>query len=80
MADTTSAVSLEEQLRCAKRELAMRQRCYPEWVRRETMTEQTARRELAAMSAIVETLAALLARETAQQAGQGELFASTTPP
>lgn len=47
---------ITEQIRCAKRELAMRRRVYPGWVRKERMTMADAGREIEAMSAIVTTL------------------------
>lgn len=49
----------QEQVRCAKRELALRQRVYPRWVAARTMTQDTADREIAAMAAIVATLTTL---------------------
>jgi hypothetical protein len=47
---------ITEQIRCAKRELALRQRVYPGWVRKERMKLSDAQREIAAMQAIVTTL------------------------
>jgi hypothetical protein len=60
----------KEQLESAKRELAMRERVYPQWVYAERMTQQKADHEIAAMRAIVATLTPLADRE----AGQGTLF------
>lgn len=47
---------ITEQIRCAKRELAMRERVYPSWVRKERMTMKDAQHEIACMRAIVTTL------------------------
>jgi len=67
------AVSLRRQLACARRELALRARVYPRLVANETMLQSTATHELAAMSAIVRTLTALVAAERGE-GGQAELF------
>ena len=66
------AVPLRTQLQCAKRELARRVRVYPGMIAQDTMLVATANRELAAMTAIVRTLAALV-REAGDE-GQAELF------
>jgi hypothetical protein len=50
------AVSLQSQVECAKRELAMRRRVYPRFIENGSMTGQKANQELAAMEAIVATL------------------------
>jgi hypothetical protein len=52
-------VPITEQIRCAKRELAMRERVYPKWVETGRMKREEADRELAAMQAIVATLQGL---------------------
>lgn len=56
-------ISLQKQLACARRELALRTRVYPRWVATEKMTEDAARRELDGMAAIVQTLERLCTRE-----------------
>ena len=61
-------VSLHAQLACAQRELAVRHAVYPARVARGEMTRPQARRELAAMHAIVVTLGLLCAEETAREA------------
>ena len=61
-------VALEVQLACARREVRRRQRTYPRLVGDGRLAPRTAAKELAAMQAIVGTLAALLA------ARQLELF------
>jgi hypothetical protein len=66
-------VPLRQQLQCARRELALRVRVYPRLVANETMLQSTATKELAAMSAIVRTLARLVAAEDGA-GGQAALF------
>lgn len=41
------AVSIDEQVQCAKRELGFRQRCYPRWVTEGRMTQAKADKEIA---------------------------------
>ena len=55
-----SVISLEQQLACAKRELALRQRVYPRFITQNRMTATQAAHELAAMTAIVTTINHLL--------------------
>lgn len=57
------AVSLEVQLKAARRELAMRKSAYPKWVKAGKMTEAKASDETEAMAAIVETLERLEAAD-----------------
>lgn len=54
-----SEVSLEKQLACAKRELALRVRMYPTWVRAKRLNPLKAEDEIAAMRAIIKTLEGL---------------------
>jgi hypothetical protein len=49
-------VDLNDLLGCARRELAFRQRCYPKWVDKGTMTEKKAEKELELMRSLVEFL------------------------
>jgi hypothetical protein len=49
-------VTLEEQIAEAQRELALRRRCYPAWVKAGKLTHDEASHQLAAMAAIVRTL------------------------
>lgn len=56
----SAPVSLQDQLECAKRELAMRRRVYPKFVDSGRMTPRSAEREIRAMSAIVDTLVKLI--------------------
>lgn len=67
------AIPLREQLACAKRELARRVRVYPGMIAQDTLLVSTANRELAAMTAIVRTLARLAAADGGG-GGQTELF------
>jgi hypothetical protein len=56
---SSEKVSLTEQIRCAERELGKRQKLYPKWVREGRLNSLQADRELAAMSAVVQTLQSL---------------------
>lgn len=49
-------VSIDRQIRAAKRELSMRAHKYPQWVSAGRMKQAEADEEIAAMRAIVETL------------------------
>ena len=49
-------VDLNDLLGCARRELAFRQRCYPQWVAKGTLSEKKAEKELALMRSLVEFL------------------------
>jgi len=64
-------ITLEAQLQCAERALAMRRKEYPALVARGKLRRATAERELAGMTAIVETLTRLVQHEHARQ---GDLF------
>jgi hypothetical protein len=48
--------TIREQLDAARRELAMRKRVYPGWVRAQKMTKEKADHETECMASIVETL------------------------
>ena len=52
-------ITLEDQVKEAQRELALRKKLYPKWVRRGDLTEGEAIYSLTAMAAIVETLSRL---------------------
>jgi len=58
-------MTYKQQLQCAKRELALRQKCYPGWVNNGRMKPDRAAHELAAMQAIVQTLDKLAGCEDA---------------
>ncbi len=57
------AISLQRQLRCAKRELSQRLNAYPRWVKEGRMTAKQEMEEIAAMRAIVHTLERLCKEE-----------------
>lgn len=48
--------SLDEQIACVKREIAMRERVYPKWVEKGRMPQDKADHELSAMKAVLQTL------------------------
>jgi hypothetical protein len=52
--------TLTEQLACAKRELALRRRVYPQFVRAGRMNPFKAQEEIALMEAVCETLKTLV--------------------
>lgn len=56
MADNTTAVSLQDQIKCVAREVAMRKACYPKLINSGKMTPTEALRELTTMQAVLETL------------------------
>lgn len=58
-----SAIPLEAQVACVKREIGMRERVYPNWIARNRMTQQKADAEIAAMRAVLETLEKIAAAE-----------------
>jgi hypothetical protein len=60
-------VSLTDQIASVNREIGMRRRVYPGWVRQKKMTEGQADAEIAAMEAVAETLRALPGCEPAQR-------------
>jgi hypothetical protein len=57
--EASAAVSIEDQVACAERELKMRERVYPRWVGEGRMSQDKADKEIAAMRAIIATLQAL---------------------
>ena len=48
--------SLDDQIECVQREIAMRERVYPKWVASGHMTERKADHELQCMRAVLTTL------------------------
>ena len=54
--DAGGRFSIEEQIACVKREVALRERLYPRWVAMQKMTQAKADTELAAMKAALATL------------------------
>lgn len=59
-------ITLAEQIKCVERELAMRQNVYGSWVRQGRMKKEKADHEIAAMTAILETLRAKQTEELAK--------------
>ena len=49
-------ITIERQIKCLQREIAMRKRVYPNWVRDERMTQADANEEIATMQAALETV------------------------
>jgi hypothetical protein len=49
-------VDLNDLLACCRRELAFRQRCYPKWVAKGTLSEKKAAKELELMQSVVDFL------------------------
>ena len=49
-------VDLNDLLGCCRRELALRQRCYPKWVAKGTMSEKKAEKEIEQMRSVVDFL------------------------
>ena len=60
-------ISLERQLACAKREIALRQRVYIPFVLSGKMSQEKADEEIAAMQAIAHTLTVLIDAQKPQQ-------------
>lgn len=53
------SIGIDEQIACAKRELALRQRVYPAFVDRKKITADKASYEIEAMKAVLKTLETL---------------------
>jgi hypothetical protein len=49
-------ISLDDMIRCADREAALRKRVYPKWINDERMSQDKADYEIACMEAIAEKL------------------------
>lgn len=58
-----NTIPMSAQVECVRREIAMRERVYPKWVAAGRMTQKKADDELAAMAAVLGTLAGLEAKE-----------------
>jgi hypothetical protein len=67
-------ITLQEQIAEAQRELALRRKCYPQWVKAGKLTHDEAYHQLAAMEAIVRTLMQVDAEQR-----QLSLFSLPTP-
>ena len=57
---------LDQQIECVSREIGMRQRVYPGWVKAGRMSQTKADHEIAAMQAVLTTLQSLKSKETPQ--------------
>lgn len=53
---SSGVIPIENQIQCVAREIKMRERCYPRWVRQGRMSESDAQRELERMRAVLHTL------------------------
>jgi signal recognition particle subunit SEC65 len=56
-------MTLDQQIACVRREIALRKRVYPRWVESGRMKKETADREIDCMQAVHDTLAALREQE-----------------
>lgn len=56
-------IPLSEQLKCVRREIAMRERVYPRWVADRKMTQTKADAEIAAMKEVANTLFELIKKD-----------------
>ena len=61
-------VDLNDLLGCCRRELAMRQRVYPNWVAKGSMSEKKAEREIEQMRSVVDFLTHCLFKAVTRQA------------
>lgn len=59
-----SEVSIDDQIKCVRRELAMRKTVYPKWTASGKMKPEAAERELAAMQAVHDTLTSLKLKQS----------------
>jgi hypothetical protein len=71
--DSTMTVTIADQIKCVRRELAMRQRVYTQRVGTGLMKQADADRELAAMQAVHDSLTAIAATASAMPLDQTEL-------
>lgn len=60
-------ISLEAQIACVLRELALRQKVYPRWTALNKMSPAQAEHELKTMEAVYRTLLAMQERDAAQR-------------
>lgn len=49
-------ITLDQQIACVAREIALRRNVYPKWAASGRMKQETADKELAGMEAVIETL------------------------
>jgi hypothetical protein len=62
----SAPLSLEDQMTCVRREIAMRRRVYPGQIARGTITQDWAAYQIAVMEAVLATLATLARAEDPQ--------------
>lgn len=60
----TTKHTLDQQLQCVHREIEMRRRVYPAWVRNGRMKEDKADYEIACMESVYETVRSLRQRQS----------------
>jgi hypothetical protein len=65
----TREVDLNQLLACCRRELAFRQRCYPQWVSKGTLSEKKAEKELELMREVCEFLCHCVFKSVVRRAG-----------
>jgi hypothetical protein len=65
-------VDLNDLLGCCRRELALRQRVYPKWVDKGTMSEKKAEQELELMRSVVEFLTHCVFKAVTRNARQSQ--------
>lgn len=63
---SSETITLDQQIACVRRELALRKSAYPRWIQSRRMTQATADKEIAAMEAVLATLLSLAAQVTTQ--------------
>jgi hypothetical protein len=73
------AISYEEQLAEARREIALRERVYPRWINEGKMSSFRAKRHIEVMRAIADTLAEL-AKQASPELSFGADRGSDEPP
>lgn len=56
MADLAVAVSLDRQIECVEREIRLRGRVYPRWIKAGKLNADAAQEEMESMHAVLETL------------------------
>lgn len=61
MGEQLFAPTLQDQIACVEREIAMRERVYPHWVRGGRLKQDKADREIETMRAVLATLRGLVA-------------------
>ncbi len=72
-------MTLDDEIACIEREIAMRQSVYPRWIELNEMAEAKARHELNAMQAVLSRLLAIRAAQTAERE-QAEAIISGNKP